>query len=200
MKKIAILFVLCVQLSCSFNQSKSRDSTNLVVKPLVIFNDKEDGWGGDIRLSIVGMSENDTAQIYKAVSLYKGIPLGLLIFVPKRKTGDQGFGNGISLKSLGKESNNLLYELAKLYKQNVAIDVKFGESVSASFVDLKKFAKSVVGKVGEGDPNTMEYKLFIETKDDEAELFLNINPVDNWIELREKDLDYRTVVIKALTI
>src|SRR5437868_1269562 len=99
MKKLAILFLACMQIGCSLNQSKTSDNPNSGIKPLIILNDKEDGWGADIRLSLIKIRENDSSRIYKAVSSYNNENLGLLIFVAKKGTNNQGFGNAITLKS-----------------------------------------------------------------------------------------------------
>ncbi len=199
MKKLAVLFIALTQIGCSFNQNKSSGSSGSAIKPLIVLTDKDDGWGADIRLAIINISENDSSKIYKAVSSDNKDNVGLLIFVTKKKANSQGFGNAITFKSLGTESDNLLHKLSALYKKKIAAESKFADTVSASFVDLKLFAKSVAGSSGEGDSNVDEYKLFFETKNDEGELFLNINGADKWVELKEKDLDYRSVVLEALT-
>jgi len=199
LKKLAVLFIAFTQIGCSLNQNKSTSDSASTIKPLIVLNDKDDGWGADIRLSITNISENDSSKIYKAVSSDNKEHLGLLIFVTKKKTNGQGFGNAITFKSLGKESDNLLRKLSALYKKKISTDSKFADTVSASFVDLKEFAKSVAGSSGEGDSNIDEYKLFFETKNDEGELYLNINSTEKWVELKEKDEDYRSVVLETLT-
>ncbi|MEO6981256.1 MAG: hypothetical protein ABI113_22875 [Mucilaginibacter sp.] len=185
--------------SClSSHNNGGQNTANFPVKPLIIFDNKEDGWGGDIRLSIVNINESDSSTLYKAVSDYKGKKLGLLIFIPKAKESSNGFGKGIILKSMGEESDNLLNTLAELYKQHIDPNSKFISSVSVGYVDLSEFAKSLTGKTDDASSATGEYKLFFENKGDEAELFLNINPNDKWVDLREKDEEYRPSVIKAL--
>jgi len=44
-------------------------------------------------------------------------------------------------------------------------------------------------------------KLFFETEDpeDHAELYVNINEKEHWLEIREKDESYRRQIIKFLT-
>ena len=44
-------------------------------------------------------------------------------------------------------------------------------------------------------------KLFFETEDPEdyAELYVNINDKEHWLEIREKDEEYRKQVIKFLS-
>jgi hypothetical protein len=61
------------------------------------------------------------------------------------------------------------------------------------------FAKAVAGGQDKESLTIDEYKLFFESKDDEGELFLNINPMEKWIDLREKDPEYRKTIIKVLS-
>jgi hypothetical protein len=103
------------------------------------------------------------------------------------------------LKSIGNESDNFLSMLALLYHQKIDPNAKFVDSFSASYVDLKDFARSVAGKSDDTNPDTDEYKLFFETKNDEGEIFLNVNAKDNWVELREKDEEYRPLIIQIFT-
>jgi len=206
MQKFIIISFLATLFSCSSNQNNAdnnktatSDTITYAVQPLQIDNGEEEGWGADIKLSIVEKSENDTAKIYKAVSSYNGKELGLLISVPKRKEGDKGFGQGISLKSIGTQSDYLLRTLCQLYKQTVDTTATFAKDVNVTYVNLKEFAKAVAGQEGQYTAAN-EYKLFFEGKSDEdyAELYLNVNPTDNWIELREKDEEYRPIVLRFL--
>jgi hypothetical protein len=206
MQKITIVFFLATLFGCSNNQSNSdinKDATSstktYAVQPLQIDKGEEEGWGADIRLSIVEKSENDTAKIYKAISSYNSQELGLLVSVPKRKEGDKGFGEGISLKSIGTQSDYLLRTLQRLYKQPIDTTTSFTKDINVTYVNLKEFGKAVAGQEGQYTAAN-EYKLFFEGKSDEdyAELYLNINSTDNWIEIREKDEEYRPIVLRFL--
>ncbi|MFT4019628.1 MAG: hypothetical protein QM668_21875 [Agriterribacter sp.] len=179
MRKITIISFIATLFGCSNNQPSTDnnktsllDTTTQSVQPLQIDNGEEDGWGADIRLSIVEKSENDTILIYKSVSSYKGHELGLLISVPKRKEGAKGFGQGISFKSIGSQSDYLLRALSQLYKQPVDTTATFVKDINVTYVNLKEFAKAVAGQEGNYTVAN-EYKLFFEGKDDEdyAELF-----------------------------
>lgn len=206
MQKITFIFFLATLFSCSNNQTSAdntqtmvSDTTTYAVQPLQVENGEEEGWGADIKLSIVAKTENDSTRIYKAISSYKGKELGLLVFVPKRKEGDKGLGHGISLQSIGSRSDYLLQTLYQLYKQTVDTTATFSKSINVTYVNLKEFAKAFSGQEGHYTAAN-EYKLFFEGKGDEeyAELYLNINLVDNWIELREKDEEYRPIVLRFL--
>jgi hypothetical protein len=206
MQKFTIICFLATFFSCSNNQADTdnnktatSDTATYAIKPLQIDNGEEEGWGADIRLSIVAKSENDTASIYKAVSSYNGQELGLLVSIPKRKEGDKGFGQGILLKSIGTQSDYFLQTLSQLYKLSFDKAATFVKSINVTYVNLKEFAKAAAGQEGQYTPAN-EYKLFFEGNGDEdyAELYLNINSVDNWIELREKDEEYRPIVLRFL--
>ncbi len=169
-------------------------------KELIVDNGEEEGWGADIRLSIISVAETDTSKFYTAISTYQGKRLGLLVSIPKKKEGDKGFGSGISLKSIGTESDNLLQTLASLYKLKDDSTLKFTNSISVTYVNLDEFVKSLGAQDG-GDYKTQnQYKLFFEgsSEDEFAELYLNISPTEHWIELREKDEEYRPVIINFL--
>src|ERR1700743_1615268 len=200
MKRILILFSVVSIVSCSSpqNQRTAPAAANYPVKPL---EREDDTLSADIRLSISNISENDTAKLYKAVSTWQGKELGFLVMVPKREERGGGFGSGIVLKSLGPQSDYLLKTLAGFYKQKPDTALHFTTSTSVNYVNLGGLAKSL----GAGNANhsaTVEYKLFFEgrQKDDYAELYLNINSDEQWVELKEKDPEYRPMIIKLLGV
>jgi hypothetical protein len=204
-----ILYGLILFLFSCNNSDKTQNSSTgppkehtetYPTKELIVDNDEEEGWGADIRLSIVSVAETDTSKHYTAISTYQDKKLGLLVSIPKKKEGDKGFASGISLKSIGTESDNLLQTLAKLYKQKADSSLKFTNSISVTYVNLDEFAKSLGAQDG-GDYKTQsQYKLFYEgsAEDEYAELYLNISLTEHWIELREKDEEYRPIIIKFL--
>jgi hypothetical protein len=208
MTKLLIAISTLTILSCS-NSDNSKISApsdtkqvenneTFPVKELFVDNGDEEGWGADIRLSIISNSETDTSKIFTATSTYEGNKLGLLVSVPKKKEGEKGFSSGITLSSIGAESDNLLKVLSKLYKQKVDTTLKFTNSVSVTYVNLDEFAKSLGAQDGGQYKTENQYKLFYEgeKEGDYAELYLNINPTEHWIELKEKDEEYRPIIIK----
>ncbi|RXK62074.1 hypothetical protein ESA94_03420 [Lacibacter luteus] len=203
---ILILTILSCNNSDNSNASSSSDTKQVEktdtfpVKELFVENGDEEGWGADIRLSIISNSETDTSKVFTAISTYEGKRLGLLVSIPKKKEGDKGFASGITLKSIGAESDNLLKVLSKLYKQKVDTTLKFTSSVSVTYVNLDEFAKSLGAEDGGQYKTENQYKLFYEgeKEGDYAEIYLNINPTEHWIELKEKDEEYRPVIIKFL--
>ena len=168
------------------------------IKPMVIISEDEDGGGADIRLSITGVLENDTATIYRVVSPWHNKDLGLTFAILK-KEHENGFGSGLELRSLGKESDYFLATLAKLYGEKLDSTTHFKASITVNYVNLGGFAKTL-GAKDESDTALVEYKLFFEGKQENeyAELYLNVNPSGKSIELREKDSGYRHSIINFL--
>ena len=205
MKKITSLFLLLTVISCADNSSTmsktstdTATSTSFPAKALVISDDEDEGWGGDLKLSITEIKENDTAKVYKVVSTYEGKDLGVLVSVPKAKEKNKGFASGLTLASIGKESDNLLTTLASIYKQKTDSSIQFINAISLNYVNLTEFGKSLGGKEPESKNAVAEYKLFFQGDEDYAELYLNVNPEEHWIELKEKDEEYRPAIIKFL--
>ena len=88
-----------------------------------------------------------------------------------------------------------------MYKLKDDTAKHFISSAKLAFVDLNEFAKAKFGKDAVPHTDAKEMKLFFETEDPEdyAELYVNINDKEHWLELREKDEGYREQVIKFLT-
>lgn len=200
-----LLIVLTVVITSCDQPNKTtgvavQNKEKFPIKELQIENSRDEGWGADIKMSIVSIAETDTSKLYTVQSTYEGKSLGLLVSIPKQKTESNGFGSGIVLKSIGNESDNFLMTLAKLYKQKTDSVLKFTKAVTLTFVDLDVFAKDLGAKEGGEYKTENQYKLFYESKDGEnnAELYLNVNTQEHWIEFKEKDEEYRPVVIKFL--
>jgi hypothetical protein len=209
MQKIFLILTLLFLFSCKNAGNSKNSSTDIKkgsvketfpVKELIIGNAEEEGWGGDVRLSINSISETDTSKLLKALSTYQGKNVGFLISIPNKKEGDKGFASGILLKSIGTESDNLLQFLSKLYKQKSDTSLKFTNSVSLTYVNLNEFAKSLGAQEGGDYKTENQYKLFYEGNNEKeyAELYLNYNLKENWVELKEKDEEYRPMIIKFL--
>lgn len=165
--------------------------------------EEPDGWN-DVFLKITETDYNNTYKIYTCKGLYKNKLVGLKIEVRTDiKAGitadgnidpDNGFAHeAVRLLSIGEESNEFIRSLSSLY----------GFPTNNSFIAASPWLTvfSLNQKpVALNLKDIYKLKLFLQTEDDYAELFLNINTMDNEIELHEKDEDYRGSVINCLTI
>ena len=209
MRKLSVLPVLLLYLGCSINQhedvekrSKTAVTFTYPVRPLIIDSGDDEGWGADIRLSLSEISSTDSLVTYKAISSHEGKNVGLKLILPKNKPVGNAPTQILTIKTCGEISDELLMLLSKLYKLKVDSTKHFIGSTKITFVDLNEFARGKFGKDAIPDTDAKEMKLFFETEDpnDYAELYVNINAKEHWIELREKDESYREQVIKFLTV
>jgi hypothetical protein len=209
MKKFSILPILILSLGCSTDQANTagkikKISTTVTypIQVLLIDNGEEEGWGADIRLSLTEITSTDSFVTYKAISSHEGKNVGLEFILPNNKPGIENLPTQIlTVKSCGEGSDNLLMLLSKLYKLRDDTTKHFIGSAKLAFVDLNEFARAKFGKDAVSHTDAKEMKLFFETEDpdDYAELYVNINDKEHWLELREKDEGYRKQVIKFLT-
>ena len=185
--------------SDSSNSSASSGSYQYTFKPLVI-KKGPGSWPVNIRLAIQTTTDTDTTRAYKLISSYEGRPLGLILVVPRddngKATGSKGF-----LISLGPPSDFFLQAVARLYKQPVDSSAKLADSSSFICMNLNEIYNRQAGQTGETYVVAAEYKLFFnaESENGEAEMLMNINPGEQWVELAEKDKDYRPGLIHFFT-
>ncbi len=199
---IALLFISgCLNNSSNDKVTASQKlekKDTLPIPELFINTNKEDGWGADVRLSISAIFKTDSSITYITNSNYGGEKVGFHITIPlKRMAAEQV----MLLGSSGKNSDNLVKLLSRLYKQEIDSSQHFAISKRVAFIDLDEFIKKEI-KGYSGDENGINsLKVFFESdnEDDNAEIFININVKEHWIEIKEKDEDYRKQVIKALT-
>lgn len=203
MQHLLIIFFTVAIVSCTDRKNNTQSAATTDIKSYPIeslkIDSSDEGFGADIKLSITEKFENDTANLYKAVSLYNDQELGLLISVPKHEKGAKGFGQGFALRSIGKPSDYLLRTLSQLYKQPDNETKTFIKEMNVNYVNLTSFAKAISGQ----EPQLTEvkqYKLFFEgnTDDDYAEIFLNVDLSNNLIEILEKDTEYRSAILRFL--
>jgi len=163
----------------------------------------DEGWN-DIFLTIIDDTKSDTSHTYIAKGLYKGTIVGLQITVKSniepgiingQIDGKSGFiSDAVTLKSIGKESDEFIKALSELYKVTSSNNFTKKEirttafSLNEKLVDLDK-------------PDNYKLKLFFEEDDEDlySELFLNINTEKKEIEILEKDEEYRAAILKVLT-
>jgi len=199
-------------LSCN-NSDNSKSNTTADTKQIVtkdtfpvkeLFVDKgdEEGWGADIRLSITEILKTDTSVTYFANSLYDKENVGLEITIPTASPkSEKELAQVLTLQSSGNISDNFVQTLSKLYKEKMDTTLHFVASKRIAFIDLNEFAKAKLGQELANKTAAKEMKVFFEAEnpDDNAELYININEAEHWIEIKEKDEGYRKQVIKGLT-
>lgn len=213
MKLILLILTVCF-FSCTDNRNDNKKDVKVRAdlikssndsfpsKELFIDNGEEEGWGADIRLSITEILPSDSFTTYKALSSYEGKKFGLEIKLPNNVPDNKNqLAQLMTIKSLGQPSDNLLSTLSKLYKLKVDTTKRFIDEAKVAFIDLNEFAKSRFGKEPVNRTQAKEMKIFFEANnpDDNAELYLNVNDNEHWLEIREKDDGYRDKVVKFLT-
>jgi len=193
MHKFLIALLLISSIGCSSNKNKSAENAaksinaTYPVQPLIIESDDDEGWGADIRLSLTQVVSADSANTYRAVSSHEGKNVGIEFILPKSNAGkDKSPTQVLMIKSCGENSDNLLMILTNLYKLKPDQAKHFISSAKLAFVDLNEFAKAKFGKEAIQATDVKEMKLFFETEDpdDYAELYLNINAREHWLEVR----------------
>lgn len=197
MQKLFLFLLFPLFFSC--NQSSSG---HFEEQPLLFHSPKNELNEGDVRLSVTSIVVSDSTTTYVAQSSYQGHDVGLIVSVPKqKKSANSGFDEGLVLKRNGQASDQLLVALGTLYKQPADSTLMFTDSLLVTYADLSLLGKALTGgKPGLESEDAQQYKLFFESKDgkDYAELYLNVNEKEHWVELKEKDPEYRPVVVKFL--
>ena len=183
---ISILFFKC---------SEQKVETH-PIKEMTI-SDTTEGWGGDVKLSIVKSFQIGNRRKLIVASTSKNKIIGFSVSIPD-KNGNGGFGKeAIIFTSLNDTSDNFIGQLADIYKQLMK-PAKFKKTISANYVDLDEMAKQLSGGSTDIKSSEKKYKLFFENEKDNAEIFLNTNLEEGWVELREKDEAYRAAIINFL--
>jgi hypothetical protein len=196
---IALLLSLC---ACAPVEKKV---DQMKLEEITSRTDTTEGFS-DIFLHITDEVKLDSSHIYTVKGRFKGKIVGVNVElasnIPQGITTDgeinakTGFvENGLKLSSIGQESNDLLKALSDLY--NIPSNKLFSKKViSATAFSLNQ----KVADLDKGD--YYKFKLFFNENGNEeqyAEIYLNINTEEKVIELHEKDPEYRTAIINALT-
>ena len=158
-------------------------------------SDTSEGWGGDITLSIIkSQIQEDGKKILTIISSYKGKDVGFELQLSPQNNNNGFHEAGITIKSLGMISDNLLDALSRIYSIKIIPTSKFIGNISTTYVNLDEMA-------GKEAPD-IKTKLFLGNPDKEneyGEIYLNIYENNGTIELMEKDIEYRSAVIKAFS-
>ncbi|GAB2842984.1 hypothetical protein GCM10027043_52710 [Ferruginibacter profundus] len=199
MLKILLAFVSIGIVGCASNQSKPDSKLNstidtFLIKPIFVDTSEVEGWGGDIRLSFTEKYYTDTSIIYNVNSTFENKHLQFKVSVPKEGHVKLVF------KSLGAGSDNFVRFLKYLYSGVTDSLIKFNNQISVDCIHMGNYVDSLNMQSNGTYTTTHTCKLFFqgEKENDYAELYFNINDDEHWIELREKDKDYRNMIIKFL--
>ena len=204
MPKIYIVGLTVILFSCNNtvgtkpNERKSLISIKetFPAKELLIDKGNEQGSGANIRLSFTESSPRDIGVLYKINSTYKNKVIGFEILVP-----NPGLSKLI-IKSTGVSSDNFIHVFSKLYKQQIDTSAKLTDIITVDCMNMGDYIDSL-NKQSDGNYTSTksQYKLFFQGKEenDYAELYLDVNEKEHWIELGEKDEEYRPILIKLLT-
>jgi hypothetical protein len=199
MLKFLLFFFIAGIFGCGSNQSKPNSAANSNIdtfpsKPIFVDTSEVDGWGGDIRLSFTEKSYTDTSIIYNVNSTFENKHLQFLVSVPK-----EGHVK-LLFKSVGAGSDNFVRFLKYLYSGVTDSLIKLNKQTSVDCIHMGNYVDSLNKQSQATYTTTHTCKLFFQgqKEDDYAELYFNINDEEHWIELREKDKDYRNMIIKFL--
>lgn len=142
----------------------------------------------------------DGSASFHAQGLHEGETVGLKVLLrPPWKEGTLGdnittFQGIVLYQSTGPESDRLVRILDQLYQSSLAPKAMASDPIQFTGITLA------------GDPRVIQsgpvkIKLFVESEDEKkyAELYTNIDVQNARLEIREKDPEYRGLVIRALT-
>jgi hypothetical protein len=206
MKRILLPLLVVSLFACSSSQdetdSTSLDTTTLSdsttsfpVKPLQILSNKEAGFGADLRLSFTKTSPGYRSIVYKVNSIYENENIGFEMWVPIN-----GFAK-LTFKSTGANSDNFIQLLSRLYKEKIDTSQKFINVTTADCIDMGGYIDSLNEQDSSNYTTPAQYKLFLRDNKEGyyAELYLEINENEHWIEIGEKDTENRPSVIALLS-
>lgn len=188
--------ILSTLWNCGQNKNDS-------LKEITEITNKEDDFA-DVSLNILSKThdENYTSFVAKGVCNHKVVGLEVLLAndiepgVINGQISQNGFRkNGLILKSIGKESDEFLSALSKLYSLNNQNKFKKNE-ISATVFSLNS------EKLNSNNSSYYKFKIFLNdesNEDDYAELYINLNFQNQELEIFEKDNEYRKAIIKALS-
>jgi len=192
MKKILFgLYVLIGLGSCSPTSTKIEltDISNMDTSDFV-----------DIPLKITQKTETDTSYVCIAKAIYKSDTLGIQVSLKKGIRAGIVGGNmdnvflngGIAIHSIGIESDQLVSAMATLYGIDSQENQMRNDNITFTCANLNQ--KNVDYSKGE-----YSFKIFMESEDDYAELYINFDFTNQLIYFNEKDMEYRKGVIDYLT-
>jgi hypothetical protein len=169
--------------------------------------EQEEGFQ-DFFLKIVSEEKIKDSYVYIAKGLFNskvvGLKFEIISNLPSGIDSDgnldakNGFiRNAIKISSIGKESDEFLKAISKLYR--FPTNKKFSNSTLSPTAFSLNRSRVEVQKLG-----YYKFKLFFkdsenDKEEDYCELYFNINTEEKIIELFEKDNEYRKSIIRAFS-
>lgn len=192
------LLLIIIEISCSNPNNKISQTTPIKNGSQLTemqIDHSDQSFGGDITLHIYNLEVKSTeVTVFKILSQYKGRPIGFRLRLKKPIKRTEFVTNGVTLLSLGDTSNNFLSALAEVY-QSKAKNLVFVDSITINYADLE----SIVDTKSPGNYTAAQTKLFFTTRDDQPELYMNIEIKNKTISFPEKDNSYREGILEALS-
>lgn len=193
MKKIALGLVTLFGITSCSQQNNMKDLTDITSRI-----DKSSGFI-DLTLVITDKKETDSTFIYKAEGLYKSDTVGIQISLKKGLKA--GIVNGemknvfaqaiISFNSIGSKSDRLLNAMTELYQIDSINNSMCNELLTFTCANLND--KDINYSVGE-----YKFKIFMESEEDNSELFVDFDFSNGQIYFNEKDPEYRKGILTYL--
>ena len=162
----------------------------------------EEGWQ-DLIFNITEKNLESNVWNLKCQGLYHGEKVGFRISILESIEAGinvDGIDNtkflnsGIQIESIGEQSDKLIQILSKLYKQPISL--KFtNERLDYTVFPLNREKANL-------ENGRFHFKLFFDDEDERglySELFVNPNFPKETLEFNEKDMEYRTNIIKSMS-
>ena len=180
--------------ACAGKQEKTKKDDSMANAIPEMSVDSSDG-SNHISLHISKADRSLTGSVrYTILSTYENKPAGFILLKKNNEKNSMFVPKGIQFLSMGDTSNNFLNALSKIYNLPQQPRV-FADSLTITFADLA----AGVDLKKEGNWVAAQLKLFFETKDDNPELYLDIDEKDSNISFSEKDSAYRAGIVEALS-
>lgn len=197
---LLLLSIITIFFGCGQND-KAKSANTEQLEEITSKTNLSEGFA-DIYLKIRKETSNDSSHTYIASGLHNGKKVGLQFEIKSNipagitKDGEIGAGgfisNPIKFISIGEESNEFIKALSTLY--GAPTTNSFAKEVKATTAFSLNSMVAELNKDG-----YYKFKLFFESDEGVPELFFNINTADRIIEIREKDIAYRSEIIKTFT-
>jgi hypothetical protein len=190
-------FIIMGILSFLFAQ-KSNGQNNLID----ITSKSEEGFQ-DLVLNIIDKKIDNNVWILIAKGQFKGTVVGIKIKMANglkpgiinSEIDNGGFArSACEISSIGQESDNFIKILSELY----------GQKTNKKFTSKPLIFNSFSLNTNQAllDKGYFKFKLFFDDLNEQglySEIFLNLNLPEGFIEIPEKDPEYRENLIKAMT-